>query len=131
MLYILFISNFHNKFHFYVLCRFVHTFSLLCYFPIYDLYPFPTRRSSDLCFVPSNTRHRPASLHTCGGRRPCAVTRSEEHTSELQSPCNIVCRLLFEKKKKVYNVYREIYSIFIFCDVIKFWLIYIYYYSIN
>src|SRR5256885_10987974 len=29
-----------------------------------------------------------------------AVPRSEEHTSELQSPCNLVCRLLLEKKKK-------------------------------
>src|SRR5256885_4415517 len=28
-----------------------------------------------------------------------AVARSEEHTSELQSPCNLVCRLLLEKKK--------------------------------
>src|SRR5256885_10597767 len=28
------------------------------------------------------------------------TVRSEEHTSELQSPCNIVCRLLLEKKKK-------------------------------
>src|SRR2546426_6061395 len=28
------------------------------------------------------------------------ATRSEEHTSELQSPCNLVCRLLLEKKKK-------------------------------
>src|SRR2546426_8678070 len=28
-----------------------------------------------------------------------AVSRSEEHTSELQSPCNLVCRLLLEKKK--------------------------------
>src|SRR5256885_13146110 len=28
--------------------------------------------------------------------------RSEEHTSELQSPCNLVCRLLLEKKKKQY-----------------------------
>src|SRR5256885_8216164 len=27
-------------------------------------------------------------------------TRSEEHTSEFQSPCNLVCRLLLEKKKK-------------------------------
>src|SRR5256885_5436270 len=27
------------------------------------------------------------------------VSRSEEHTSELQSPCNLVCRLLLEKKK--------------------------------
>src|SRR2546426_7740561 len=29
-----------------------------------------------------------------------ALDRSEEHTSELQSPCNLVCRLLLEKKKK-------------------------------
>src|SRR2546426_9021193 len=29
-----------------------------------------------------------------------AVIRSEEHTSELQSPCNLVCRLLLEKKNK-------------------------------
>src|SRR5256885_11201307 len=28
-----------------------------------------------------------------------AIARSEEHTSELQSPCNLVCRLLLEKKK--------------------------------
>src|SRR5215467_15518362 len=34
--------------------------------------------------------------------RGCSITalaRSEEHTSELQSPCNLVCRLLLEKKK--------------------------------
>src|ERR1039457_7658664 len=34
--------------------------------------------------------------------------RSEEHTSELQSPCNLVCRLLLEKKKKTtkkHNIY--------------------------
>src|SRR5256885_15686426 len=30
-----------------------------------------------------------------------ARMRSEEHTSELQSPCNLVCRLLLEKKKKI------------------------------
>src|SRR2546426_3325386 len=29
--------------------------------------------------------------------------RSEEHTSELQSPCNLVCRLLLEKKKNTHN----------------------------
>src|SRR5256885_17238394 len=38
------------------------------------------------------------------GARPVAsqigAQRSEEHTSELQSPCNLVCRLLLEKKKK-------------------------------
>src|SRR2546426_5620749 len=31
--------------------------------------------------------------------------RSEEHTSELQSPCNLVCRLLLEKKKKIHLRY--------------------------
>src|SRR2546426_2027860 len=36
---------------------------------------------------------------TAGGR-PIVILRSEEHTSELQSPCNLVCRLLLEKKKK-------------------------------
>src|SRR5256885_8266334 len=30
---------------------------------------------------------------------PIETARSEEHTSELQSPCNLVCRLLLEKKK--------------------------------
>src|SRR5256885_5673034 len=32
-------------------------------------------------------------------RRLAVLRRSEEHTSELQSPCNLVCRLLLEKKK--------------------------------
>src|SRR5205807_9522156 len=36
---------------------------------------------------------------------PIADDRSEEHTSELQSPCNLVCRLLLEKKKKQQNTY--------------------------
>src|SRR2546426_6703688 len=37
------------------------------------------------------------------GVEPAAADRSEEHTSELQSPCNLVCRLLLEKKKKKPN----------------------------
>src|SRR2546426_4662900 len=40
-------------------------------------------------------RHRGPYTH----RRPLHGGRSEEHTSELQSPCNLVCRLLLEKKK--------------------------------
>src|SRR5256885_10449193 len=39
-----------------------------------------------------------------------ASSRSEEHTSELQSPCNLVCRLLLEKKKHNYkqtHVYKQ------------------------
>src|SRR5256885_13010801 len=33
-------------------------------------------------------------------RQRSTIWRSEEHTSELQSPCNLVCRLLLEKKKR-------------------------------
>src|SRR5256885_7333636 len=36
---------------------------------------------------------------TCA-RNPEHLSRSEEHTSELQSPCNLVCRLLLEKKNE-------------------------------
>src|SRR3989454_8803914 len=36
----------------------------------------------------------------CASLVPVSEVRSEEHTSELQSPCNLVCRLLLEKKKK-------------------------------
>src|SRR2546426_8913702 len=39
-------------------------------------------------------------LEAAGGNRAAVENRSEEHTSELQSPCNLVCRLLLEKKKK-------------------------------
>src|SRR5256885_11247869 len=41
-----------------------------------------------------------------------AKSRSEEHTSELQSPCNLVCRLLLEKKKKYNNlsIYNNEYN---------------------
>src|SRR5256886_10362913 len=41
---------------------------------------------------------RPASILSALGRR--TPTRSEEHTSELQSQSNLVCRLLLEKKKR-------------------------------
>src|SRR2546426_6844470 len=44
-------------------------------------------------------RSQPDGRSTCRVHRP-PPERSEEHTSELQSPCNLVCRLLLEKKKK-------------------------------
>src|SRR5256885_13070363 len=75
--------------------------------------PFPTRRSSDLDTAhfamidvtsasgePFELRIRPAGGLSVA-RFPTRDPRSEEHTSELQSPCNLVCRLLLEKKKKV------------------------------
>src|SRR2546426_6693674 len=44
--------------------------------------------------------HRDGGLQEAHVADAQAPSRSEEHTSELQSPCNLVCRLLLEKKKK-------------------------------
>src|SRR5437867_6736697 len=70
-----------------------------------DLHSFPTRRSSDLRGTRPRSRGRRAP-HPRRRRRSRAGTsagtgprRSEEHTSELQSPYDLVCRLLLEKKK--------------------------------
>src|SRR5256885_8189765 len=41
------------------------------------------------------------SIFTIGDATKGVRSRSEEHTSELQSPCNLVCRLLLEKKKNI------------------------------
>src|SRR2546426_9589395 len=48
----------------------------------------------------SHPRSRGGEHHLAPHRvRRVSARRSEEHTSELQSPCNLVCRLLLEKKK--------------------------------
>src|SRR5438552_12147659 len=47
----------------------------------------------------------PRRRATSASRAP--PTRSEEHTSELQSPDHLVCRLLLEKKKQTSNVFKE------------------------
>src|SRR2546426_9059549 len=52
-------------------------------------------------------RRAPAAAHHHRTRRPRA-RRSEEHTSELQSPCNLVCRLLLEKKKTTHRLYNAL-----------------------
>src|SRR2546426_5428531 len=52
------------------------------------------------CPISSPNSSGAASCTTPRGTwRPTSPPRSEEHTSELQSPCNLVCRLLLEKKK--------------------------------
>src|SRR5690606_41235319 len=105
-------------------------FSLLLCFPAcvcpLALSSFPTRRSSDLnpsrltaVFnarndIPPRNLSPPVRAFFMGGRRigehryqigttspPGHNERSEEHTSELQSRENLVCRLLLEKKKKL------------------------------
>src|SRR5258708_22752587 len=51
----------------------------------------------------------PASDTVTGQTRQNLRTRSEEHTSELQSPDHLVCRLLLEKKKKIIRSARNIF----------------------
>src|SRR5256885_11409750 len=79
--------------------------------PRSTLFPYTTlfRSDGDTCWVApgsskcmavSSTDTAPA-LMALGAR--VRLVRSEEHTSELQSPCNLVCRLLLEKKKSVLN----------------------------
>src|SRR3712207_7867954 len=86
----------------------IYTLSLHDALPIC---PWPTppwcRRRSP---APWACRRRPAgrsptpSRRRCGGRSCycCSTTRSEEHTSELQSRQYLVCRLLLEKKNNIY-----------------------------
>src|SRR5256885_11552305 len=81
-----------------------------------------TQRSEMPALNPASARSRIASRlrEASLGRKPldspaasasrikqAVVQRSEEHTSELQSPCNLVCRLLLEKKKKL-QIYTHI-----------------------
>src|SRR5690348_17379399 len=66
--------------------------------PSSTLFPYTT------LFRSNRHRHVFAQAHGFGTARPTgqgADRRSEEHTSELQSPVHLVCRLLLEKKKKI------------------------------
>src|SRR2546426_7801087 len=84
--------------------------------PRSTLFPYTTLFRSSAASARSRARSR-TSVSSAGGspepvaaggaartpqpaRKRRARGRSEEHTSELQSPCNLVCRLLLEKKKK-------------------------------
>src|SRR5258708_21093469 len=60
-------------------------------------------RAAETLLLRGCSRDRRATLVLAavgGGGRPHPAERSEEHTSELQSPDHLVCRLLLEKKKK-------------------------------
>src|SRR5438874_6260976 len=97
-------------------------FFFQCYGHHRDLHSFPTRRSSDLelaafahenaCVSPSDDAadSGPAPARTIKDAYPNflvrAGARSEEHTSELQSRRDLVCRLLLEKKKN--KLYKNI-----------------------
>src|SRR2546426_6416137 len=67
----------------------IYTLSLHDALPIYQAH---------VARAPVAQRHREQRLLAGPGDAPHPL-RSEEHTSELQSPCNLVCRLLLEKKK--------------------------------
>src|SRR5207302_7078407 len=78
-----------------------------------DLPSFPTRRSSDLPRGRGTEVSRrgtrpvaPLGAYGHSGRSARPAPRSEEHTSELQSRENLVCRLLLEKKKNMRRTFR-------------------------
>src|SRR5437016_10877650 len=72
--------------------------------PRSTLFPYTTlfrSRDSPANGAPQRSReHSRRRPRTGSGRRARTLSRSEEHTSELQSLTNLVCRLLLEKKKK-------------------------------
>src|SRR5690242_21505571 len=70
--------------------------------PRSTLFPYTTLFRSH----PHHQRGRPSPRGDDGAARP-RLRRSEEHTSELQSHVNLVCRLLLEKKKsKLYHRFK-------------------------
>src|SRR2546426_4238861 len=65
----------------------------------------PSIRKANCCACCRTRKSGPLAAKSA--TKPIAA-RSEEHTSELQSPCNLVCRLLLEKKKKINNHYTNL-----------------------
>src|SRR5688500_20007861 len=77
--------------------------------PTSTLFPYTTLFRSLPVFSAQRSRYASTGVSGSWRCRRCIASprarqreasRSEEHTSELQSPCNLVCRLLLEKKKK-------------------------------
>src|SRR2546426_12754605 len=69
-----------------------------------EIYPLPLHDALPISIrvvAPADTAPRSPNIYVAAGAGMLspAARRSEEHTSELQSPCNLVCRLLLEKKK--------------------------------
>src|SRR5256885_3053575 len=73
----------------------IYTLSLHDALPISCSRSNTPRRSRAACDRGTRTSTRPRRRSASRSQ----AARSEEHTSELQSPCNLVCRLLLEKKK--------------------------------
>src|SRR5256885_10550691 len=71
--------------------------------PRSTLFPYTTLFRS---FALQTTNERSNFIVLAYSSVPQITNRSEEHTSELQSPCNLVCRLLLEKKKHTHIAYH-------------------------
>src|SRR5256885_13127549 len=75
--------------------------------PRSTLFPYTTLFRSLQLVTPYVDQVKPdVALTEALGRQQ----RSEEHTSELQSPCNLVCRLLLEKKKRQQQIATLLYT---------------------
>src|SRR5256885_16348216 len=67
---------------------------------LHDALPISSRPRRGTTRPTRSPQGGPSPPAGSGTRTAPSSPRSEEHTSELQSPCNLVCRLLLEKKKK-------------------------------
>src|SRR2546430_8861889 len=83
------------------LCIFFFFFLMIRRPPRSTLFPYTTLFRSLARRRPAND---PAPIRLCAVDEELRLRRSEEHTSELQSQSNLVCRLLLEKKKKKIQV---------------------------
>src|SRR2546430_17322496 len=95
MLFILIYSIIEYFFFFFLMIRRPPRSTLFPYTTLFRSRAVPARRRSSPCCGCRGTASRAACRSRARGSR-----RSEEHTSELQSQSNLVCRLLLEKKKK-------------------------------
>src|SRR5579883_3581382 len=78
-------------------------FLLLCFFFFFFFNDTATTEIYTLSLhdaLPISSSTPPSNGHSCAGHGRWPTRRSEEHTSELQSRENLVCRLLLEKKKQ-------------------------------
>src|SRR4051812_49799904 len=81
--------------------------------PRSPLFPYTTLSRSTSSPASGGKRGRPPASPTRASS--ACTTRSEEHTSELQSHVNLVCRLLLEKKKKTTDWQHHEDSVRIYC----------------
>src|SRR2546430_17371771 len=99
------------------ICILIYIFLHLCFFFIFfffffndtattEIYTLSLHDALPICRTIVSLSGASSRIAACCSRNALVSGRSEEHTSELQSQSNLVCRLLLEKKKKKEQVIK-------------------------